>query len=310
MKKKIIIIVGPTASGKTELSIKLAKAFNGEIINADSTQIFEGTDIATNKITKKEMLGIKHHLLSIKKIYESYSVADFQKDSRLIIDQILNKNKVPIVVGGTGLYISALLLKYSFIPYKHNVEFSDEYNHLNNQEIWNILNKKDSESAQKIHVNNRYRILRTLEIIKTSGQKKSKIIEHDKQFYYNEDDFIIIGLNPNRNQLYERINARVLALVENGLFEEIKTAYYNCQKRITQALQCIGGKEIIMYENNEINYDECIDLMQKNNRHYARRQFTWFKNQLKTCIWFNYYFQNFQDICKEIEEFLRTYLSK
>lgn len=306
MEKKIIIIVGPTASGKTDLSIKLAQAFNGEVINADSTQIFQGTDIATNKITPAEMQGIKHHLLSTKTVTESYSVAEFQKEARELISSIRSQGKTPIIVGGTGLYINALLFNYNFVEAQHIPDFKDRYEHLTNEALWNLLNQQDSQAAQAIHPNNRYRTLRALEIIESSGLEKTQIIQNNKTYYYSQDELIIIGLAPNREQLYQRINQRVVELVKKGLFAEITKAYEACGQASSQAITCIGGREITMFLKKQINYEECIELMQKNNRHYARRQFTWFKNQLQDCTWFEYDFSGYEQICQDILKLIKN----
>ncbi|AKU79588.1 tRNA (adenosine(37)-N6)-dimethylallyltransferase MiaA [Spiroplasma turonicum] len=300
--KPLVVIVGPTASGKTELSIKVAKRFNGECINADSTQIFKGTDIATNKITDEETFGIKQHLLSIKEVNENYSVADFQNDARNIIEQMFNENKLPIVVGGTGLYINALLMNYKFLKENHIPNFSSRFNKIENSELWKLLNEKDHDEAKKIHINNRYRIIRALEILEINNEKKSSINKNNKSFFYK--NIIIVGLEPIRSQLYDKINNRVLYLVKKGLFDEIALAYKNCIYKNSQALKCIGGPEIIKYLNKEISYEESIELMQKNNRKYARRQLTWFKNQFNNVKWFNYTYDKFELVCEDVLEYL------
>ncbi|AUB31463.1 tRNA (adenosine(37)-N6)-dimethylallyltransferase MiaA [Spiroplasma floricola] len=301
---KIIVIVGPTASGKTDLSIKLAKKFNGECINSDSTQIFKGTDIATNKITEEEMQGIKHHLISIREVNEKYSVADFQKDAREKIDEILKKGKTPIIVGGTGLYVNAVLMNYNFANEDHIENFEKKYDNFSNQEIWKILNSKDNNEAQKIHPNNRNRVIRALEIIEINkGIEKTKIIKDNKKYFYN--NLLFIGLFPQRDKLYSKINNRVFILSKKGLFKEIENAYKaNNFNKKAQALKCIGGPEIIRYLEKEITYDECIELMQKNNRHYARRQLTWFRNQLENIKWFEHDYENYDQITDEIVDYI------
>ncbi|AKX34004.1 tRNA delta(2)-isopentenylpyrophosphate transferase [Spiroplasma litorale] len=305
--KPIVVIVGPTASGKTDLSIKIAKKFNGECINADSTQIFKGTDIATNKISIEEMQGIKHHMISIKEVNENYSVAEFQKEARVIIDNLLKEDIMPIVVGGTGLYINALIMNYNFNNKDHINNYSEQFSNLDNESLWKVLYKIDEKEANKIHPNNRYRVLRALEINELNSRNKSSIIKDNKSYYYK--NIIIIGLDPIRNELYDKINDRVLNLIEKGLFEEIIEAYEKCSKNeLSQALKCIGGPEIIKYINNQISYPESIELMQKNNRHYARRQLTWFKNQLKDVNWFEYTYDDFENICEKILLFLKNKL--
>ncbi|AGR42044.1 tRNA (adenosine(37)-N6)-dimethylallyltransferase MiaA [Spiroplasma diminutum] len=302
---KIIVIVGPTASGKTDLSIKIAKEFNGECINSDSTQIFKGTDIATNKITNEEMQGVKHHLLSTKNVNESYSVADFQSDARKIIDNLLENNKTPIIVGGTGLYVNAVLMDYNFSSNDHIENYEKQFENLSNEEIWKLLKEKDELEAQKIHPNNRYRVIRALEIIELSGFKKSKIIEDNKRYIYK--NLLIIGISSQREKLYSKINNRVLSLVEKGLFKEIELAYKaNNFNKNAQSLKCIGGPEIISFLEKEITYEECIELMQKNNRHYARRQLTWFKNQLSNVKWFEHNYEDFDYISSQIIEYIKS----
>ncbi|WP_342258402.1 tRNA (adenosine(37)-N6)-dimethylallyltransferase MiaA [Spiroplasma endosymbiont of Dioctria linearis] len=304
---KIIVIVGPTASGKTDLSIKIAKEFNGECINADSTQIFKGTDIATNKITTQEMQGIKHHLLSIKEVNESYSVAEFQKHAREKIAKVLENEKTPILIGGTGLYINSVLMDYNFSSDDHIDNYAKKYDTKSNQEIWDFLNLKDSLEAKKIHMNNRYRLIRALELIELTGITKTKLTKDNKRYLYN--NLLIIGISAKREELYSKINNRVLSLIEKGLFEEIQLAYKanNFDKR-AQSLKCIGGPEIIKYFEKEIDYEKCIELMQQNNRHYARRQLTWFKNQLNNVKWFEHDYKNFEDISNEIIEYIRSNL--
>ncbi|ASP28110.1 tRNA delta(2)-isopentenylpyrophosphate transferase [Spiroplasma corruscae] len=302
--KPIIVIVGPTASGKTDLSIRIAKSLNGECINADSTQIFKGTDIATNKITLEEMDNIKHYLLSIKEVNETYSVAEFQKDARNFIDKIHKMNKIPIIVGGTGLYINALLMNYKFSGDDHIKDFSKKFDELDNIELWNILNNIDKIEANKIHPNNRYRVIRALEIIELNKNSKSNIIKNNKTFYYK--NIIMIGLEPKREELYVRINNRVLDLVNRGLIQEIELAYKMCEyNESSQSLKCIGGPEIISYLKGKITYESAIEEMQKNNRHYARRQLTWFKNQFDCIKWYEFSYINFEETCNSILTYLK-----
>lgn len=305
---KIVVIVGPTASGKTDLSVILAQKFNGECINADSTQIFQGTDIATNKISESEMQSIPHHLFSIKKVNESYSVADYQRDGRKIINEVLERGKLPIIVGGTGLFINALIMNYNFNSKEHIPDFENKYSNLDNQELWNVLEKIDKEAALSIHPNNRYRVLRALEIFEINGQVKSTIIKNNKHMFY--DEVIIIGIEPDRKLLHKKIEDRVLKLVEKGLFEEIKKAWSdNNYNETSQALKCIGGPEILSYLKNEINYERCIELMQRNNRRYARRQLTWFKNQFEDVKWFNHDYQNFQVMTENVSNYIHLKLN-
>ncbi|AHI53037.1 tRNA (adenosine(37)-N6)-dimethylallyltransferase MiaA [Spiroplasma culicicola] len=304
--KKIIVIVGPTASGKTDLSLKIAKLFNGECINADSTQIFKGTDIATNKIKTEEMQGVVHHLISIKEVNETYSVADYQTQARTIIDKILKQDKTPIVIGGTGLYINALIMNYNFLFENQTiVGFKEQFEELSNHQLWEQLNQIDTLAANEIHVNNRNKIIRALEIIEYSKSLKSDLNKNNKTLFY--DNLIIIGIKPDREKLHQRINERVLQLTDRGLFDEIKKAYEdNNFNASAQALKCIGGPEIIQYLKQEIDYDQTIALMQRNNRRYARRQMTWFRNQYDNVHWFEHQYSDFEQMCDQVLEFLKT----
>ncbi|QEH61738.1 tRNA delta(2)-isopentenylpyrophosphate transferase [Spiroplasma chinense] len=305
--KKLVVIVGPTASGKTDLSIKIAKEFDGECINADSTQIFQGTDIATNKVTKEEMKGVKHHLLSTMKVNESYSVAQFQKEAREIIETIKEQNKLPIVVGGTGLYINALVMNYNFPTNTHTEGYITQFDDLSNEQLWEKLNQIDRRAAKIIHPNNRYRVIRALEIIELNGLNKSDIIKDNKTYFY--DDLIIIGINPQRELLHNRINQRVLKLTDKGLFSEIEKAWLDNKKNEkAQALRCIGGPEIISYLKGEVDYETTISLMQRNNRRYARRQITWFKNQFEDVKWFTHDYDNFDKMCEDVLLYLKQVL--
>lgn len=298
MSKPIIIVVGPTASGKTDLSIAIAKRFNGECINSDSTQIYEGTDIATNKITFDEMEGIAHHLLSVRTVTESYSVAEFQMDARKIIQEIMDDNKTPIIVGGTGLYVNALIKNYFFPKFTKDLGYQEQFNDIDNQTLWNKLNNSNPDWAASIHPNNRQRVLRTLEI----AEQISEIPEApsgDNVFFY--DNLIIVGLLPDRNMMYEKINARVLRLTEKGLFSEIESAWianeYNASK---PALRCIGGPEIISFLKNDMTYEEAIEKMQQHNRNYAKKQLTWWTKQLPETKWFEHTYDNFDEIVEKV----------
>ncbi len=302
----IILIVGPTGSGKTDLSIKVAKTFNGECINADSTQIFSGTDIATNKITEKEMQGVKHHLLSAIPVTGTYSVADFQKQGRDIISKLLSNNLVPVIVGGTGLYINGLIKKYNFPEEQKSELYNPELDKYNNQQLWNMINEFDPIEAKKIHVNNRQRLLRANSLIFNKEFLKSEIIQNGHEPFF-PNKLIIIGLNPNRANLHEALNNRVNRLISKGLFEEIQKAYEdNNYNDAAQALKCIGGKEIVKYLKGEISYEQAILDMQTANRRYARKQITWFKHQLENVQWFEYDLIDFDKTCQAIIKYIHN----
>ncbi|AXK51249.1 tRNA (adenosine(37)-N6)-dimethylallyltransferase MiaA [Spiroplasma alleghenense] len=304
----IILIVGPTGSGKTDLSIKIAKKLKGECINADSTQIFSGTDIATNKITTEEMEGIKHHLLSTIPVNGNYSVAQFQNEGRKVINSLLKQSIIPIIVGGTGLYINALLKKYHFQEEKYGQLYHPDLDNYSNIELWKMLNDFDSEAASKIHENNRQRLLRANSVVFERKELKTDLIKDGGEKFFS-NPLIIIGLNPNRQDLHESLNSRVNKLIQRGLFEEIKKAYKeNDYNENAQALKCIGGKEIVKYLKREITYEQAILDMQTANRRYARKQITWFKHQLKDIQWFEYNLKDFQKTCNLVLEYLEKVL--
>ena len=275
---KIIVIVGPTCTGKTKLSIELAKKYNGEIINADSTQIYKDNDIATAKVTLEEMEGIKHHLLSIKDLKEDYTVFDYQKDARNCINKIIDKGKIPILVGGTGLYIKSVLYDYKFNLENNKKETYDQYN---NEELYKKLLSIDPKT--EIHPNNRKRVERALDYYFANNKPISSKEKTNKILY----DVITIGLTTDRNILYEKINERVDKMLESGLLDEAHRIYES-GIRTKAVLTPIGYKE---------NLDNAILLMKQNSRHYAKRQYTWFLHQMDV-KWFTTNYDNFnQTIC-------------
>ena len=285
---KIIVIVGPTAVGKTKLSIELAKKYNGEVINADSTQIYKELNIATAKVTKEEMENIKHHLLDIKELEEPYTVYDFKKDAQKLIEKIKNDGKTPIIVGGTGLYITSLLYDYQFEEEK-SVKVDPDYN---------LLLKLDPET--KIHKNNKNRIERYLSYYKSTGKKLNEK-ELSKEMKY---DAVVIGLTTDRSILYDRINKRVDNMIDNGLLKEAKYIY-DLNIRSKAVMTPIGYKELFKYFDNEITLEEAIEKIKQNSRHYAKRQYTWFNNKMNV-KWFDVDFENFDNTVKNIEEYIES----
>jgi len=259
---KVIVITGPTGVGKTDLSIKLAKKLNAEIINADSMQIFKEMNIGTNKITEIERDGIIHHLIDIKELDDEYSVYDYQREGRLLIEDIIGRGKTVILVGGSGLYLSALLYDYEF-----NEESKEEIT-ISKEEMLKVLEENDIS----IDKDNFRRIERAYQryVHNAPLSKKGDNLLYDVNF---------IGLTMERASLYERINTRVHKMIEKGLIEEVKALYkeYPHSKPLNTA---IGYKEIISYLNEEISLDEAIKLIQKNTRNYAKRQYTWFNNKM------------------------------
>lgn len=285
-KPNVIVICGPTASGKTSLSIELAKKINGEIISADSMQIYIDMDIGTAKPTKEEMCGIKHYLIDCILPSKRYSVADFKKDATNAIEEILAKGKVPIIVGGTGLYINSLIygIEYNEIntdlTYRLKLEEIIEEHGL--QYLYNEAEKIDPEAIKKISNNDKKRICRILEIYHSTGKTKTQLeIESRKNgVKYN---YKIFAINIEREKLYNRINKRVDIMIENGLIDEVKklTETY---KEIPTAMQGLGYKEVQQYFNGEYSKQEMIEKVKQESRRYAKRQLTWFRRN-KEIIW-------------------------
>jgi tRNA dimethylallyltransferase len=288
----VIVIAGPTAVGKTKLSVELAKKLNGEIINADSTQVYRSLDIATAKIKEEEKEGITHHLFDIKEITEDYTVFDYQKDARKIITEILKKGKTPILVGGTGLYIKACLYDYKFEDKVNN-----DYENLSNEEIYNKL--KEIDKNIDIHINNRKRLVNALNYYESTGKLFSEKEKTNKILY----DAIFIGLTTDRSILYERINKRVDVMVENGLLEEAKRIY-NSNIRTKAIMTPIGYKELFPYFEGKKELNDCLELIKQNSRKYAKRQYTWFNNQMDI-KWFNVDFNNFDNTIDEVYKYIK-----
>ena len=295
MKDRVIVILGPTGVGKTKLSIELAKKIDGEIINADSTQIFRGLDIATAKIKEDEKEKIPHYLFDIKDIKEDYSVYDYQKDCRDKIKEIIGKNKTPILVGGTGLYIKAALYNYEFMKESTNITF-DEYS---NKQLYDMLKKIDPKTS--IHENNRKRIIRALNYYQNNNELLSKK-EKSNSLLYNA---IFIGLTTDRSTLYDRINKRVDIMVENGLLEEAKELY-DSNIRTKAVMTPIGYKELFEYFEGKLDLNSAIELIKLRSRRYAKRQYTWNRHQFDI-NWFNVDFDNFNNTEDEIINFLNKY---
>ncbi len=274
MKEKVIVIVGPTAVGKTKLGIELAKKLDGEIISGDSMQIYRGMDIGTAKVTHQQMQGIKHHLLDIRNFDETFSVMEFQYEVRKCIQDISCRNKVPIIVGGTGLYIKAALYDYEFS--KENKANDTKFEQLTNEQLYHELCKIDYDTAMQIHPNNRRRVIRAIEIFYQNGKTKSEIINSQKhECLY---DAIFIGLTLPREILYQRINERVEIMFQSGLIHEFNQLIEQGANSSMQSMKAIGYKELFELQND--NEDQIIKSIQQHSRQYAKRQYTWFKNQM------------------------------
>lgn len=289
---KIIVILGPTAVGKTKLSVELAKKLNGEVINGDSTQIYKNLDIATAKITEAEKENIPHHLFDIKSIEEDYTVYDYQKDCRKCIDDIKKRGKTPILVGGTGLYLKAALYNYEF---DDNIEKND-YSEFSNDELYEKLLLIDKNT--QIHKNNRKRVEHALDYYASTGKVIGNI-KSDKLLY----DVLFIGLTTDRNKLYERINDRVDIMVDNGLLDEAKKIY-DSNIRTKAVLTPIGYKELFPYFDNDSSLEDCLNVMKQNSRKYAKRQYTWFNNQMDV-RWFETDFNNFDKTIDEVYNYIK-----
>ena len=289
----IIVITGPTGVGKTKLSVELAKKYNAEIINADSVQIYKGLNIGSAKITEEEKENVTHHLFDIREVDEDYSIYNYQRDCRKLIDEITSKNKNVILVGGTGLYIKSALYDYTLDENKHNEEYEDK----TTEELYQELIKLDKDID--IDRYNRRRVVRALNYYKETGKSIKENNNGNKLLY----DAIFIGLTMNdRNKLYERINNRVDKMIEMGLVDEVKS-FYDKGIKTKPLLSAIGYKELYQYFDGIITYEEAIDLIKKNSRRYAKRQYTFFNHQFNM-KWFNVDINNFDKTINEVEEYL------
>ncbi|HHY74729.1 MAG TPA: tRNA (adenosine(37)-N6)-dimethylallyltransferase MiaA [Bacillus bacterium] len=287
MKKKVIAIIGPTAVGKTKMSIELASALGGEIISGDSMQIYRGMDIGTAKVTKAEMDGIPHHLIDIKNPTEDFSVAEFQMLATELIDDICKRGKIPIIAGGTGLYIQSVLYNYNFSDATSNLEYrtflEKRVEEEGIEDVYKELQLIDPESCERIHPNNVRRVIRALEVYHETGLTMTEYLkEQESESSFNHR---IIGLTMERNFLYERINKRVDMMIEQGLIEEVKKLY-DAGIKDCQSVQAIGYKELYDYFSGKVTVEEAIELLKRNSRRYAKRQLTWFRNKMDV-EWFD-----------------------
>lgn len=286
-KQKLIVLVGPTAVGKTKVSIELAKAFNAEVISGDSMQVYKGMDIGTAKIRPEEMQSVPHHLLDIREPDESFSVAEFQTLVRGKIDEITARGSVPLIAGGTGLYVQSVLYDYHFTRDEGDPAYRSELEKRaaagEASELFKELQAVDPGSAGEIHPNNVQRVIRALEIHHLTGRRKSD--QPKAQFQEVLYDAALIGLNMDREKLYNRINKRVDLMMEEGLLEEARN-FYDKGIRGVQSVQAIGYKELYEYFAGNLTLEAAVDLLKKNTRRYAKRQFTWFRNKMDV-TWFD-----------------------
>ena len=290
---KIIVIAGPTGVGKTKLSIELAKIYNGEVINADSMQIYKELNIGTAKIKEEEKENIPHHLFDIKKVTEEYSIYNYQKDCRLLIEEILKKEKTPILVGGTGLYIKSALYDYK-LDYHNNIS---NYDYLPTEELYQKLISIDKEIEGHIDKNNKRRLINAINYYENNHTS----IIHNKtnKLLY---DVIFIGLTTPRVNLYNIINNRVDKMIQEGLIEEVST--FHKEKIYTKPLTGgIGYKELYEYLDNKVSLEVAIDNIKRNSRRYAKKQYTFFNHQLPI-KWFETDYDNFSNTIKEICKYI------
>ena len=272
-KPKIIAIVGPTASGKSNLAIKIAKEIDSEVISADSRLVYKGFNIAAAKPTLEVRQGVKHHLIDIVEPEVDYSVANFHDDAKIVINRLLKEGKTPIVAGGTGLYFRILLEDFELPRVEPNYELRQELENLDTKELFEMLKQVDPATAEKIHFNNKVKIIRALEVSKTLNKPISQAAGKKEP----EFDVEWIGLNyENRADLYSRINQRVDEMVEQGLIEETKTLLEK-HRRIPNFVNTIGYQEILSFIDGETSLDEAISNIKQNSRRYAKRQLTWFR---------------------------------
>lgn len=288
---KIIVITGPTAVGKTKLSIEIAKKYNGEIINCDAVQVYKGIDIGSAKVTEKEKEGIVHHLVDIKEVDEEYTIYHYQQDCRKVIEDIQSRGKTPILVGGTGLYIKSALYDYKL----SKETSSNTYDNLTTEELYNELLKIDKDIT--IDKNNRRRLIRALNYYKENN-KSINNNKTDKLLY----DTIFIGLTTDRTLLYEKINNRVVIMIKEGLLEEVKS-FYDKNIRTKPLQSAIGYKEIYKYFDGEYTLDEAIDKIKQNSRHYAKRQYTFFNHQMPV-VWFETDYNNFNNTIEKVSNYI------
>nr|WP_311565464.1 tRNA (adenosine(37)-N6)-dimethylallyltransferase MiaA [Peptoniphilus grossensis] len=300
--ENLVIITGPTGIGKTELSLELAKKYKGEIISSDSMQIYKKLNIGTAKIDL-DKTSIPHHMIDIIEPSDNFTVADFKSSARKIITDINNKGGLPFLVGGTGLYINSLVYNLDFTETEPDYEYRDELREILEEEgsefLYEKLQDQDRTMAEKIHKNNGQRIIRALEILKSGNKKGDNFREENKDY-----NLIYIGLNMDRAKLYQKINQRVDKMIDLGLVDEVKNLLDEGLDKYSQSLKAIGYKEVISYLDGEIDFDEMVDLIKKNSRHYAKRQLTWFRRD-KRIKWFD---RESDTILSDIENYIDSRL--
>ncbi len=297
--KKVIIITGLTCSGKSDLAINIAEKYNGEIISADSVQIYRGLDIGSAKIGKDEMSIVPHHLIDIRDFDEDYNVGDFINDTADALDKIVKRDKLPIIVGGTGMYIKALVSGYSLGGAKSDIKFRDRYEHVSqekgNQYVWDLLNKIDPDLASKVHPNNIKRVIRYLEIAQNGDQDQ---VNKTDDSILKDYDVLLLGIIDEREKIYAKINDRVDHMIDMGLETEVRDLIKRGATRETHSMNSIGYKEWFDYFEGKIDYDKLIDLIKQHTRNYCKRQLTFMKTipNIEICT--------VEQASKRIKEFL------
>lgn len=306
-KQKVIVICGPTASGKTKLSIEIAKKINGEIISADSMQIYKDMTIGTAKPTPEEMQGIKHYLIDFVLPNQRYSVADYNKDALKAIDEIIKKGKTPIVVGGTGLYVNSLIYGIEYSDIEVDIEYREKLEKIAKLEgierLYEMAKEIDPEAIKNISKNDQKRICRILEIYHTTGKNKT---EQEKESRKNgpKYQYLLYGITMDREKLYDRINKRVDIMINDGLIEEVQNVVKKYDEFPT-AMQGLGYKEVVEYLNGVTTKEEMIEKIKMETRRYAKRQLTWFK-KCENIKWIN----GLDDIQNNIKIILEEYGEK
>jgi tRNA dimethylallyltransferase len=308
MKEKVIIVVGPTAVGKTKLSIDLAHEVNGEIISADSMQVYKGFDIGSAKPSEEEKEGVVHHLLDHVDPFSEYSVSDYKREAKACIRSILDKNKTPIVTGGTGLYVNALLYDMDFSKAPRDDAYRESLEALEKDKgvdvLYDMLKAVDPKSCEKIHKNNIRKVIRALEVYHVTGQT---INDFSSDLKASEDyDYILIGLTRNRKRLYVRINKRVDLMLEAGLIDEVKKLKDLGLSASNASMQGIGYKEVMPFINERYDYEAMASTIKQNTRRYAKRQMTWFR-RYEDMHWFDFdAYENYEALKEDVLKCLQT----
>ncbi len=294
MKKKVLFILGPTAVGKTYFSVRLAKALGGEIISSDSVQIYKGLDIGSAKVTKEEMQGVTHHAIDILQPQEEFSVYEFVQYTRSKIDEIISRGALPIVVGGTGLYVKALTLGYNFGGAQKDENLRASLEQLakekGNEHLFQMLTEKDPEMAKMTDKNNTVRLVRALEIAFGEGKKETSEVDIEP---------LVIALNRERSLLYEDINKRVDIMLANGLIGEVENLKNRGLSKETQSMRAIGYKEVLDFLDGELSYEQMVEVLKQHSRNYAKRQLTFLRGME------NVYFVDTEDREKAFQQILQ-----